>query len=491
MSLTFNMVGSGSGQSGSVSVEPLSVSLNGTYTAPSGTAYSPVNVNVPSSSAVTEKDVNFIDYDGTLLYSYTAEEANALTALPSNPSHAGLTAQGWNWTLADIKAQLANVGDTVWVGQMYVTSSGDTEIDVSMPDGRLSPTLTICVNGTITVDWGDGTTPDTVTGSAISERQSVPHVYASAGDYTIVAHAVSGNYGFYGDGSGTSSYLLLRKALLRSQNWVYSNCVRAIRLGSGVSISDYAFAYCRSLKYVTISSDVASIGQDAFYNCRSMIGATIPRGITTIDQSTFEYCGSLKAVAIPKTVTGILNYAFGNCFSLSKVTIPNVVTTVAPLAFTKCESLTSVVISGAVSTIANSAFLGASSLRDVTLPNSVTIIDGYAFQNCYSLANISIPDSVTSIGVSAFESCSALAEIVIPANVTSIGNYGFRSCSGASAFFLKPTTPPTLGGTSVFDSISSECVFYVPYSSDHSVLTAYQSASNWSTYASQMQEEQA
>ena len=50
-----------------------------------------------------EKDVDFIDYDGTLLYSYTADEFLAMDALPPNPSHDGLVAQGWNWTLAEIK----------------------------------------------------------------------------------------------------------------------------------------------------------------------------------------------------------------------------------------------------------------------------------------------------------------------------------------------------------------------------------------------------
>lgn len=48
--------------------------------------------------------VKFWDYDGTLLYSYTDAEALALTSLPPNPSHTGLTAEGWNWTLAEIKS---------------------------------------------------------------------------------------------------------------------------------------------------------------------------------------------------------------------------------------------------------------------------------------------------------------------------------------------------------------------------------------------------
>ena len=34
-------------------------------------------------------DVNFFDYDGTLLYSYTWEEAKNLTELPPLPKHEG------------------------------------------------------------------------------------------------------------------------------------------------------------------------------------------------------------------------------------------------------------------------------------------------------------------------------------------------------------------------------------------------------------------
>ena len=39
---------------------------------------------------VSLKDVNFYDYDGTLVASYTLSEAQALTALPNGPTHEGL-----------------------------------------------------------------------------------------------------------------------------------------------------------------------------------------------------------------------------------------------------------------------------------------------------------------------------------------------------------------------------------------------------------------
>ena len=68
----------------------------------------------PSLPSAPPNEVNFYDYDGTILYSYTVEEAQALTELPELPSHEGLICQGWNWTLENIKEynRAINVGRT-------------------------------------------------------------------------------------------------------------------------------------------------------------------------------------------------------------------------------------------------------------------------------------------------------------------------------------------------------------------------------------------
>jgi len=105
-----------------------------------------------SSSIIEEKDVNFYDYDGVLLYSYSASDFVNLTALPSNPSHTGLTAQGWNWTLSDAKTYVSTYGK-LNIGQMYVTDDGKTRIYIHLEDGRLEPYLGFMARGTISVDW--------------------------------------------------------------------------------------------------------------------------------------------------------------------------------------------------------------------------------------------------------------------------------------------------------------------------------------------------
>jgi hypothetical protein len=220
--------------------------------------------NLPTSggTVTTGNNVIFYDYDGTIVASYSASAFTQLSQLPANPTHAGLVAQGWNWSLNDAKTFVtAHPNDPLNIGQMYITESGNTEIDVIMQEGRLEPILTICVNGTITVDWGDETTPDTVTGTSLNTRQSVPHTYAQAGAYTISISAEGNNqYSFF----SSSTYTLLRKNTIDNENKVYANAIQHIRIGSNAQININAFYTCYSLSSITIPNSIISIEGSAF-----------------------------------------------------------------------------------------------------------------------------------------------------------------------------------------------------------------------------------
>ena len=460
----------------------------------------------------SDGDVVFIDYDGSIVTAKTKAEINAMSSdsdLPAFPSHTGLIAQGWNWTVAQLKAQLTAMPDQkVYVGQMYVTESGKTEIDVEMQESRLDPILCIAVNGEVSVDWGDETTPDTVTGSAISSRIAIPHTYANSGCYTIKISVISGVFRFYG---GTNKDNILVKQTSSSsehENKVYTNCVRKIRFGIGTntigsfsfyncffltsitipksitSIGNTAFGYCSSLKSVTIPNSVTSMNTSIVSYCYSLESIAIPAGVTSITGSAFSHCYSLEGVSIPNNATSIGNSAFISCNAIKKISIPNGVTSIGSSVFNACISITDIVIPNGISAVESSTFSGCSNIKSVTIPNSVTKIKDYAFQNCSSLFSIIIPNDVTTIGPTAFQNCYSLARITVPSSVTSIGNNAFKNCYGVAEYHILPTTPPTLG-TTVFDGIQSDCIIYVP----QGTLSAYQSATNWSTYASYMREE--
>ena len=327
---------------GGVTVSPLSVTANGTYTAPSGEAYSPVTVNVSGGggqSSASPKAVNFIDYDGTILYSYSESDALALTELPANPSHSGLTAQGWNWTLAQIKAQLtAMPGAPVWVGQMYITDDAKTRIYCRFETGRLAPYLGLGVNGTVTVDWGDGSSTDTLTGTSLTTAKTVQHIYSEAGYYTITLTVESGSFAFFGE-SNAAHILKKSTAATANVNRVYANSVQRIELGTNASIGSYAFGYCSSLASITIPNGVTSIDTYAFNYCYSLTSITIPNGVTSINDQAFYSCYSLASITIPDGMTGINDRAFYNCYSLASITIPDGVTGIRSSAFGYCYGL--------------------------------------------------------------------------------------------------------------------------------------------------------
>ena len=386
------------------------------------------------SSSASPNDVNFYDYDGTIVASYSLSEAQSLTTLPDGPTHSGLTFQGWNYTLEKVKAFTRPMN----VGAMYITDDGKTRLYIRIAaEGHMNVPLYISqtvANGA-TIDWGDGSATQTLAGTG---NVNTTHTYASIGDYVITLDPVDRcTLGF---GAGSSSYCVLG------------------------STGNNGRAYCNMLQDVQVGIGVNSIGNSAFYNCSSLASVTIPDGVTSIGNNAFNSCYSLASVTIPDSVTSIGDYAFNSCYSLASVTIPDSVTS-----------------------IGNNAFYNCSSLASVTIPDSVTSIGNSAFYNCSSLASVTIPDSVTSIGNYAFNSCSSLVSVTIPDSVTSIGNSAFNSCYGMAEYHLKPTTPPRLSSTNAFQNIPSDCIIYVPVG----CLEVYQNATNWATYASKMQEEPA
>lgn len=286
--------------------------------------------------------VTFIDYDGTVVASYTKAEFLALTTLPANPTHSQLIAEGWNWTLADAKAYVTTCGELV-IGQLYHTASGKTEYDVKVNEAT---GMSVYIgHSDIEKDWGDGTV-----------NTNTSHVYTEAGNYTIKF-------------SGTA---------LMSMSTSRHLC--AVRIANGVTnIGDNYFYACYSLKYVTIPLSVTIIGNYTFNYCYSLQSVALPLGVTSIGNSTFYACCSLQSIAMPSSVTSIGNSAFNNCYTLQSITIPSSITTIDKNAIANCYCLQSITIPSNIVTIGDNVFYNCASLTIIivlattppTLGNSV------------------------------------------------------------------------------------------------------------------------
>ena len=413
---------------------------NGVVTVPSGYYASTLNYNVTNAATQAQKVVKFIDYDGSLLYSYTVDEFQQLSSLPQNPSHTGLVAQGWNYTKQQIADQLTgDPNQVITVGQMYTTSSGATEIDIVLREGATNPFLSLSVNGSVRIDWGDNSEYDTMNNEGysdfINKRQS--HVYAP-GSYTIKITAITGSYKFINSYDCPVLSIDGNTTCESAYNRVYPNSIKAIRIGGdATSIEGGAFYNYYSLASITIPNSVTTIGYNAFFSCRSLTSVTIPSGVTSIALQAFDGCYSLASISIPSSVTSIGSEVFYNCNSLDSIMIPNGVTSIEARMFSYCYSLRSVTIPSSVTSINVNAFSNCRSLISVTIPNGVTRIENGTFNSCYSLTSVTIPSSVTSIGEQAFYYCQSLQSVTIPSSVTRIGANAFDYC-----YSLKSVTIP-------------------------------------------------
>ena len=540
--------------------------------------------------------VRFFDYDGTVLHTYSKEQFLALSAMPANPSHSGLVAQGWNWTLADAKTYVTDWG-FLDIGQMYTTSSGATEIDIVLYKGRQEPYLQIAVNGTVSVNWGDGSAATDITGTSLSTRIATQHSYANPGAYTIKISITSGAWSFYSNSNTYPGPLTANNTSTQNYNRPYLATVEAIRIGNGdITIGSYGLQYCTSLDYITIPNTTKINISNPFnycyrlrtvtyplgsnnltvpsytncynlsflslsnkvtgsftgschqgcYNLRSIIIPTsatcrgvpsdnimstvlryiapinnikyifkpmditsqlnnttsitsdliaynpfiqeinIPNTITSINGSSIYYAKGLKKITIAANSAdlfknGYLGYA---CSALQSINIPSAITSVGYGFLANCYSLLGpcTIPSGITTWSSGDGFENTYSLKSLTLPSTLTSLGGYFCSNSYNLTNITLPTSLTTMGNYCFRSCYRFTDITIPSGVTSIGNYTLAYCYGLKELHVLPTTPPTLNGSYVFRDLPSDCVIYVPSAS----LSAYQSATNWSTFASQM-----
>ena len=269
-----------------------------------------------------KKDVNFYDYDGTVLYAYTAQEALALAELPEAPTHEGLTFQGWNRTLAQLQNYVTDygIGDA---GATYITDDGATRLYLEVDDDvSLDYELYVQIaNGTLSVEV-DGVELGSATGTTSGYvNYTIPFTLSNRGNVRV-------DLKFTGTGGFRIGQGAVRTRVF-GWNSDQNNSLVKVELGEPItSIGASAFQSCASLNRIAIPSSVTSIGTNAFYSCSSLNSVVISNSVTSIGNSAFQNCSSLNSVVIPNSVTSIGGNAFQNCslllfFDLSQYTNPN------------------------------------------------------------------------------------------------------------------------------------------------------------------------
>jgi hypothetical protein len=372
-----------------------------------------------------ESDINFWDYDGTLLYSWTLAELATKTELPPLPSHDGLVCQGWNWTLADIK----DAGRELDIGALYITDDGKTrlyvDVDTETWDDFVLNYWQDPRNAT-TVDWGDGTTPESKNADSWVEHR---HVYASSGSYVITMSVKEGTTMQLGNGSNGRMLIangetdMGRCAMLTkveigermtrvTERAFYATRLKSISVPAGVLFEPYrTFEEVTSIRAVTAAFSPATI--QTFYNCPNLRAIASTKGTTQSDDYT-----------ITNTAVRQINFdmtAAYNAQALERVHIKAVNGQVG--SFKSCLSLLEVTIPADATTFVAAAFQGDHALRRVTCLGDIASIPAQVFQRCYPLRFVDLTHCTavpTLANVNAFDQTHAQLDIRVPASLADV-----------------------------------------------------------------------
>ena len=165
------------------------------------------------------------------------------------------------------------------------------------------------------------------------------------------------------------------------------------------AIASSAFKGDKTVKSITIGSNVKTIGSNAFKNCTNLTKVVIGKNVTKIGASAFYGCTKLKTIALPSKVTSIGTKAFYKCISLTSAVLSTNLTTIGASAFYKCTKLTNITIPSKVSSIGSKAFYGCKKLKTITIKTSKLAsskIGSSAFKGIYAKATIKVPKSKVS-----------------------------------------------------------------------------------------------
>lgn len=384
-----------------------------------------------------ESDINFWDYDGTLLYSWTLAELTTKTELPPLPSHDGLVCQGWNWTLQDIK----DAGRELDIGALYITDDGKTriyvDVDTETWDDFVLNYWQSNIN-TTTVDWGDGTTPETKNASSWIEHR---HVYASSGSYVITMSVKEGKTMELGNGSNGRML---------------------------IANSETDSGRCAMLKQVEIGERMTNVTERAFYAAVRLKSVAVPSGVLFDPWRTFEQAANIRSVTA--AFSSAISQTFYQCTNLRAIATPKGMTQGDDYA----------VASTAIRQINfdMTAALSAQALERV----HIKAVNGQVgdFSSCRSLLEVTIPADATTFVAAAFQGDYALRRVTCLGDIASIPAQVFQRCYPLRFVDLTHCTAvPTLANVNAFDATHPQLEIRVPAS----LADAWKAATNWSSLA--------
>lgn len=455
-----------------------------------------------------ENEIIFYDYDGTIIYSCTIEQAHNLTELPTPPEHEGLIFQEWNYTREEINS----TNHILDIGAIYDTYEPRTDIIdgvetnyiahpvrlyIDLPEDGINIETKFGVTYSVNsgsdgnksnkamIDWGDGS-PVSVTSEENVDYYGnfiTNHTYNSAGSYVIKIFAHPENLQLV-DGEYTPKYSLFdvpnTNSLLfnRGADWLYCKRVELGSICGGFNNTSHGSSLGYNVEFATLSNK--TILGTTWYDLEFLRGVAhinLPRGTSKITRGGFQNL-KLKSISLPNTIT-IIEYGGLDGAKFQRLVVPDSVTTLeANWKSSLSNNYRTLYLSNQLSSYPAYNCYG-DILDNLHMGSNVCSLGDSCFRNS-GLKRHVFEGDVTSFLSQTFYNCKYLKEVIFKGEVASIDVNCFRDCPSLVKIDLSNVkSVPNLSATSALSNVSGLCKIIVP----QNLLEEFKASTNWSACA--------
>lgn len=150
---------------------------------------------------------------------------------------------------------------------------------------------------------------------------------------------------FAKDDQGTITDIVLPKYLVEiGEDAFRGSDIASVEMPNTVKrLGVHAFADCKNLKNVTLSSSLTLIPMGAFSGCEALEELQVPASVKKVADLAFEASG-LKEMELPMGVESVGAGAFFNCQQLEKLAFPNSLKRLGVCSFLYCNKLKSLTL---------------------------------------------------------------------------------------------------------------------------------------------------
>ena len=384
---------------------------------------------------VEKSSVNFRDFDGTLVHAMTITEARKLTALPDLPTRDGLVYTGWNHTLAELQSTLRPLE----VGAVCHTTDGATKFYIEIPEGdTLEQQVFFEYDGkSATIDWGDGSEPETDVGGDSMDYEKVcafSHQYhptSFPAKYVISLTINEGTALSLGGLSGWEDtyryhvfgeYDVANKPLYK----------RLVKLESGdclTSIIAGGLRDCSNLKSIALSEKLTKLGIEPFCYDDALTCVVIPRSLPNLPEKAFNDVRGLRVVSLPGNLASVGLHAFWGAGPIDMLWFADNVQFPNMTMLFQSSGIRYLHLPANLTSMGNEMCLYMRNLEHVDLPAKLVEVPKQAFVGCDTLAEITFPEGLKKIGEDAFYTAKAMQVMRFPSSLEQLDDNSISTCN--------------------------------------------------------------